>query len=121
MIDALFLRHKIERHIIMNGRKFVFSIINKDKYGQTVDKEEQIEISGLFHTSSYYVKSNDSDGSRKVSKQRPMILVLFEDGKNIEKDYKVKISDKTYVVISKDNLQSLDIAYDISLEEIQHD
>lgn len=111
-----FLKNKIERQILMNGQTYAFRKIEKDKFGQTKISDDKVSIEGMFHQTSSFVKSQDGDGARMVSKPQPMILTLYEDGLKIEKDYLVEISGQAYKVVDKTNVNNLNVAFEISLE-----
>lgn len=114
---ALFLECKIKRQICMNGRDLIFERYKVDKYEQVSNEiDKTVEARGIFHTTNSYIKSNDAEGARLVSKPQPMILMLYEDGSRVEKDDKVKIGNNVYKVVEKNDVNNLNIAYDISLE-----
>lgn len=117
MLHSKFLRNKIDRQIKQNGQEFVFIRYAKDSYHQKTDEiENEIYIKGIFHTTNAYVQSTVSEGARTVRKPQPMILTLFEAGVLIKVDDEVMISEDTYVVVSKNNINDFNEAYDISLE-----
>lgn len=117
MLDK-FLKNKIQRQINQNGSIFCFYRYEYDKYSKKQDTKKIIEMSGLFHNGrGTYSKQISSEGGRVTEKENPMILCLFEDGLYIKKDDEVKISGKIYFVVHKENIQNLNIVFDISLEE----
>lgn len=116
MLNPTFLKNKIKRQINQNGQKFVFYKYEEDQFHQKSDEpSEEIEVLGIYHTTNNYVNVNTKDGASISKKLQPMILVLYEDGKKINKEDKVVISGKEYVVNDKNNINSFDVAFDISL------
>lgn len=116
---SLFLKNKIQRQLALNGQDFEFYKSEKDKYGQPKLSESTIKIKGIFHQTSSFLKSEDSEGARITKKPQPMIMALYEDCLNIEKDDQLMISDNKYKVVGKTNVNNLNVAFDISLEVIQ--
>lgn len=115
----LFLKHKIERQLQINGRDFVFKKYEIDQYNQVSDEvKEEIEIRGIFHTTNSYIKGNESEGARLVSKPQPMILMLYEDGVNLEKDDQTEINGNLYKIIDKNDVNNFGVAFDVSMELI---
>ena len=94
----------------------MFKKVVEDDYHQKVESEETIKVNGIFHESYSYAKSEDSDGARLVKKPQSMILVMFDDGNKLEKDFILEMSGRVYVVTEKHNIKNLDVAFDVSLE-----
>lgn len=115
---ALFLKNKIARQIAINGRQFTFARFGLDEYHQRLETSEVIAtIKGVFHETTSYIKSADSDTGRMVSKPQPMILTLCDNNSRLlEKDDEVVIGSNTYRLIAKRDVENLGVAYDISLE-----
>jgi hypothetical protein len=62
----------------------------------------------------------EREGSRELSKMKPMILCLYDEvSKELKLDDRVKIGDEEYYVIGKNDIKGMRIAYDLSLEVIQ--
>lgn len=114
----LFLKNKIKRQICINGQKFNFKKTILDEFNQKKLTDEVVEVDGIFHESVSYIKSKNSEPARLVTKPQPMILVLFEDGEKIEKDFVLEFSGNEYVVSEKHNIKGLNVAFDISLEVV---
>lgn len=114
---ALFLKSKIARQIRSNGLRYCFIRYKVDNFNQLSDEVgKTFFVSGLFHTTNSYVKSDDSEGARIVSKQQPRMLVLVEDGRMLEKDDVVVINGNKYKVVEKSDINNFGIAFDVSLE-----
>lgn len=121
MLNPTFLKNKIKRQINQNGQKFVFYKYEEDQFHQVSDEpSEEIEVLGIYHTTNSYINVNTKDGASISKKLQPMILVLYEDGEKINKEDKVVISGKEYVVNDKNNINSFDVAFDISLKLIEY-
>jgi hypothetical protein len=116
---ALFLKNKIKRQISLNGSEFTFIRYKKDKFHQvTNEAEEIIKINGLFHTTNNFIKESNSDASRIVTKQQPMILTLSEDADKIQLFDIVIINGVKYKVTNKNDINGFGVAFDISLEVV---
>lgn len=122
----LFLRSKIKRQIQWNGQEFVFERYKKDEYNQITDEvEKEIIIRGVYHDGGGYggmlnIEIYSRDGSRSISKLKPMIICLYSDDpdERVLLDDVVKIRDNTYKVVDKKDIKNLGIAFEISLEEV---
>lgn len=119
-----YLRNKIVRQIKWNGQEFVFKRYGEDKYHQmTKEPLETFTFQGLFHEGGGYggmlqVEMFECDGGRTVTKLKPMILCLYEDGKDLMMDDVVQIGDNMHKLVQKIDVKNLRIAYEITLELI---
>lgn len=119
---AVFLKNKIVRQIKWNGQRFEFLRFKKNEYQEsTEDVEKTFELSGVFHEGGGYggmlnIEMYGRDGGRTVTKMKPMILCLYEDGVNLDTDDVVFIGDYKYHVVEKNDIKNLGIAFEISLE-----
>lgn len=117
-----FEREKIKRNILMHGCEFTFTRIVADEFEEDTQKEtDVVSLNGLFHQSRGYIsQSSGSDDGRIIrSKPQPMILVLLDEySELILSGDIVTYKNTKYRVTGKNNLNNLDIAYDISLEMI---
>lgn len=118
MQATLFLKNKIARQIAMNGRQFSFARFGLDEYHQRLETAEVVAtIEGVFHETTSYIRSTDSDTGRMSSKPQPMILTLCDEASRLlEKDDEVVIGSNTYRLVAKRDIENLGVAYDISLE-----
>ena len=116
---SLFLRNKIKRQLAFNGQNFEFKKVEKDSYGQTKLSDKTICIKGIFHQTESFLKSEDSEGARIVKKPQPMVLALYDECLEIDKDDEMIMSNNRYKVVGKTNLNNLNVAFDISLEVLQ--
>lgn len=121
-----FLRNKIKRQILWNGQDFVFERYKQDEYHQITDELDQtFELRGVFHEGGGYggmlnQELYEREGSREVSKMKPMIICLYSDvSKQIQMDDRVQIGDEKYFVVEKNDVKNMNIAYEISLEMIE--
>lgn len=119
---AVFLRNKIERQIKWNGQEFEFLRLKKNEHHElTEDIEKTFKLNGVFHEGGGYggmlnIEMYGRDGGRTVTKMKPMILCLYEDGVNLDTDDVVFIGDYKYHVVEKNDIKNLKIAFEISLE-----
>lgn len=121
-----FLRNKIKRQIEWNGQNFIFKRFVENEYHELQDNVGQtFEIRGVFHEGGGYggmlnFELYEREGSRELSKMKPMILCLYNDvSKELKLDDRVKIGDEEYYIIGKNDIKNMGIAYDLSLEVIQ--
>lgn len=120
MLNPTFLENKIKRQINQNGQDFMFMRHGVDEYHQVTDNYvSYFEVRGIFHTTNNYISQNISDGSRITKKPQAMVLTTYDYGLPIQKDDEVEIADKKYVVVDKNNVNSFNVAFDISLELVQ--
>ena len=118
------LRNKIKRQIDWNGRDFIFVRYKQDMYHQKTDEiEREIYVKGLYHEAGGYggmlnIELFERDGSRTVTKMKPMIMCLYEQGLDLEMDDEILLNGSTYKVIDKSDIQNLNVAFEISLEKI---
>lgn len=119
-----FLRNKIVRQIKWNGQEFTFTRYEKDNYGQlTHEVAETFTFVGLFHEGGGYggmlqVELFERDGGRTITKLKPMILCLYEDGRDLDIDDVVKIGDNYHKLVQKVDVKNLGVAYEMTLELI---
>lgn len=122
MIADRFIRSKILRQVKWNGREMTFVRYARNSYNElTNDVESEIKIRGVFHEGGGYggmlnIELYENDGARTVSKMKPMVMCLFEDGKCIDIDDEVQIGESLYHVVEKNDVSNLGVAYEISLE-----
>ena len=123
MKQALFLRNKLIRQIKMNGKEYTFYRYGEDDYKQRNQEPEEIStVFGVFHktnSSDSYLMSKVSDATQISAKPKPMMLLLYEDGLDLQKDDFVMINEKQFKVVTKQNVQELNIAFEVSLEVAQ--
>lgn len=119
----VFLRNKITRQINQNGQSFVFTRYKVNEYGEeTEEVDKKFKFEGIFHEGGGYggmlnIELYERDGARTITKMKPMVLCLYEDGVNLEMDDTVVISGNVYKVVAKNNVKNLNIVFDVSLEE----
>ena len=120
MLNTTFLKNKINRQIKQNGQRFTFVRYKEDQYHQVSSVvDQEIDLEGIFHTTNNYITKNTDDGSASFSKPQPMILTSYEYGLKILPKDEVKISNQKYIVIDKNNVNSFNVAFDISLELVK--
>lgn len=122
MLVETYLRNKIKRQIDWNGQEFEFLRYKQNEYHEITDEvEEQFLFKGIFHEGGGYggmlnIELYERDGARTVSKMKPMILCLYEDAKDLDMDDTVLIGDCRYLVVEKNDIKNMHIAFEISLE-----
>lgn len=124
MRAEVFFKNKIKRQVLWNGQNMVFTRYVKNQYKEITDEVElQIELQGVFHEGGGYggmlnIELYERDGSRSISKMKPMILCMYEDAKDIVIDDVVEIGNNRYRVVEKNDIKNFNVAFEISLEVI---
>ena len=123
MEATLFLKNKLLRHIKWNGQPITFVRYAKNDYGELVkdEIEQTFSFRGLFHDGGGYggmlnYELYERDGSRNLTKMKPMILCAYEDGNNLVIDDVTELNGKHYKLIEKNDVKALGIVYELSLE-----
>lgn len=124
MLIQNFLKNKITRQIKWNGKSFTFIRYKENDYHEKNYNEVEMEVTleGVFHEGGGYggmlnIELYSRDGGRTVSKMKPMILCLkTEESTVLKMDDVVKVGDYVYKVVEKNDIQNLDVAFEISLE-----
>lgn len=126
MLAKTFLRNKINRQVLWNGREFVFIRYKQNSYHEPTDEVElEITIRGVFHDGGGYggmlnYELYERDGSREVSKMKPMVVCLYDDvSSQIQMGDKVEIDGSKYFVVEKNDVTKMQVLYEISLEQIE--
>lgn len=119
MINSQFLKNKIDRQIKLNGQTFVFKRYDEDEYHQvSEDLLFEYSFDGIFHTSNSYIQQNTEAGAKTFSKPQPMILTLYEFGKDVKTNDEVEINNNKYRVNTINDVNNFGVAIEISLELI---
>ena len=110
--------HKVLREIQIHGTDCILLRKKVDKYGEpTKEEPEQIaKVQGLFHVSKGYVTQSIQDGTKTHRKGQPMLMVAYENTRDIRTDDFLIINENKYKVVEKYNIQEYNIVTDISLE-----
>ena len=124
MLIQNFLKNKITRQIKWNGKSFTFIRYKENDYHEKNYNEVEMEVTleGVFHEGGGYggilnIELYSRDGGRTVSKMKPMILCLkTEESTVLKMDDVVKVGEYVYKVVEKNDIQNLDVAFEISLE-----
>lgn len=122
MEATLFLRNKLARHISWNGQELTFTRYSKNEYNELTDNVEQtFTFKGLFHDGGGYggmlkIDLYERDGARTFTKFKPIVLCMYEDGKDLTIDDVLELGGNTYNVVEITNVKNLNIAFEVSLE-----
>lgn len=123
MEATLFLKNQIYRHIAWNGQEFTFYRLAKNSYEEFTDEiEQEFTFRGIFHDGGGYggmlnFQLYEREGGRTLTRMKPMILCKYEDGKDLQIDDMVQIGDRKFRMLEKQDIKSLGIAFEISLEQ----
>ena len=111
---------KIKRFIARYGKPYTFQRITKDDYGEDTEKITTINITGVFHETSSYITENAQDGSIVRQKPQPMIMTLATENFDVKIGDRVQHNNTNYEVMQVLNINSMDVAFDISLKVIDN-
>lgn len=124
MMAVRFMHNKIKRQIVMNGQEMTFIRYCRDEYHQLTDEvEKEFNFNALFHEGGGYggmlnFELYERDGTRVLSKLKPMVLALWEDSKEILIDDEVIIGSEKYKVVGTNDVKNLNICIEISMEKV---
>lgn len=111
--------HKVKREIWIHGSVYEFRRDELNEYEEPTGESEKVaEIKGLFHQTKGYVSRKVSDATTTQAKGQPMLMITYEDSKDIQMNDKVDISGCVYQVTGKNNINNYDIVCDVSLEVV---
>lgn len=113
-----FLRTKVKRLIASSGVEVRFIRYVTNKYDEPTEEIEfETTIKTVFHTTKSYVKQTIGDSSKTITKQQPMLLALYEDTLELSNGDNAYFNGKHYTISGITNVNELNSACDISLEE----
>lgn len=110
---------KIRRLIRTQGQQFTFNRPDKNEFGEPTGQTVSVIIDGVFHETSSYVSKSATESTTIRQKSSPMILCLAAEGKKIKLNDSLNFNGKTYTVSEVKDSAEMDVAVDISLEEVQ--
>lgn len=122
MEATLFLRNKLARHVSWNGQELTFTRYKRNEYNEIIDEvDTTFTFKGLFHDGGGYggmLKLDfwERDGATNFTKFKPIVLCMYEDGKNIQTYDVLELGGNRYNVVEITNVKNLNIAFEISLE-----
>lgn len=122
MIADRFLKSKVIRQVRWNGRDLVFVRYARNSYNElTSEVAEEIKVRGMFHEGGGYggmlnIELYENDGARTVSKMKPMVLCMYDEGLKLDIDDEVQIGNSRYKVVEKNDVSNLGVAFEVSLE-----
>lgn len=115
--QATFEKAKLRRILEREGVPFIFRREKVNKFKEPSDKTEiVVELKGVYHESTGYVKTETSDGGIVRKKPQPMILTEWEKAAALQVDDFTVIDGKRYSVTGVKDVKKLGVYGDISLE-----
>lgn len=115
---AKFLKNKIRRQLKTNGFEFEFIGKTLNEYNELVDDSIKCNIIGIYHESNSYETEQATESSVTHTKPTPMILCLYDSGKDISVGDYTYYNGQKLVVTAKNDIQKFNVAFDISLKEV---
>lgn len=111
--------NKIRRLIKTQGELFLFQNRSADSFGEPSGDTTIILVRGVFHETTSYLSRTSAESTTVRTKPSPMILCLWEDAKNLPISCELLYNGKRYKIGDIKNVSEMNIAADISLEEVQ--
>jgi hypothetical protein len=121
MSQVAFQLQKLRRLIKAQGKPFELQVQKTNDFGEPDGKPIAEIIVGVYHETTGYLTREVSGASAIRKKSSPQVLCLYEDAQKVSVDQKLKFNGRTYRVTEVKNLSEMDLACDISLEEVQGD
>ena len=119
MNNAIFQLSKVRKTIRVQGKTFLVTRPGKNEFGEPNGETESHEITGVYHELTEYRSKTTSEASTIRQRSSPMILLLWEDAKELHHQDKIEFNDKSYRVNEIKNLAEANLIADVSLEEVQ--
>lgn len=120
MNGAAFQLNKIRRAIRTQGQTFEAIRPKKNEFDEPTKETVSQQFKGVFHELTEYKSKTTSEASTIRQRSSPMVLVLWEDAKELHHQDQIKFNNKTYLVNEIKNLAEANLVADIYLEEVQH-
>ena len=120
-MNVNFEKHKLNVLLKRQGEKFIFEVKSKNEFGEDDDNSSSYEVKGIYHESSSFVERTTSDAAQIRKKKQPMILCSYSDYDKIVIGSKLKIDDKEYEVVEKNDISLMNVYCDVSLELINNE
>ena len=115
--QATFEKAKLRRILDREGVPFIFLRSEKNDFKEPTGKAHTVaELTGIYHESISYVKTEKADGGNVQKKPCPMILCEWDKVVDILRHDYVVIHGRRYEVQGIKNIAELNVAADISLE-----
>lgn len=119
---------KLSRVIRVYGAQYQFMRETLDEFDEpTGEKVLSLAVNGVYHEQTSYISLTASDAGIVPKKITPYITILCKDAMDEQGKPKihqgdfVSVNGKQYKVNGVNNLSNLNIAYDVSLEEVISD
>lgn len=110
---------KIKREIETHGKLYEFFRETYDIDGEpTGEVEQKSQACGLFHVSGGFVSRETYTGTEIRTKRSPMMLLLWEEAKEIQNKDFVIVNGQRFNVVNKRNVNEYNIVCDLSLEVV---
>lgn len=117
---ASFSRPKLKRILERRGSIYTFLRPKLNEFKEPTEGVERTSILGLYHTEKNYLSQTVSDSGKTHMKISPMILCLYNKDLDLRVDDYVYINGVKNKIVAINNVNSADVAYNITLEEEQN-
>ena len=119
MNGAAFQLNKVRRAIRSQGKLFKAERPKKNKFNEPTEGTVSQCFRGIFHELTEYKSKTTGESSTIRQRSSPMVLVLWEDAKELHHQDRVKFNNKDYRINEIKNLSEANLVADIYLEEVQ--
>ena len=110
--------YKVRRFIQRWGKDYTFKAPKLNQFKEPTGEDLETVVRGVFYENNEYMSLKVSEGATVRSKPNPRILCMAEEGPKISQGMSVEIVGTTYRVTGVRDVDKLEIACDISLEEV---
>lgn len=109
----------VKRNILSHGTDFTFVRKALNEFNEPTENQTEITVHGLFHQTRGFITKTTTDGTVSRTKPQPQVLTLVDDtSKSIQKDDIMLYCNHKYLVVGINDINSLGIALEISLEMV---
>lgn len=116
-----FGKYQIEKFIRYNGTHYTLTLPKLNQFREPEGEDTTYKLRGVYHESHTYLKESSSDGGTVRSKTSPYILCSHIHYPNIKVGMRVRIGNTLYRVTGVQDLNHLNVACDISIEEVLYE
>lgn len=111
--------HKIHRMVETIGLEYTFRRPVLDNHKEpTGETTTVVTLKGIMHSTAGYVSKTTSEATTIQSKYSPQILTDSQEAKKLNINDELTIGEKHYKVSGVTDINSLGLAFDISIEVV---
>lgn len=123
MKTPLYTLHRIAKQIEWNGLEYTFVRPKKNDFGEPINEgEKQFTLKGIFHNITgtvSFVDISSQDAGQTRTKDRPCILALYKDSRELAIGDYLFIGNISYTLSEVVNISNFNVCCEINLEEVK--